>query len=239
MADPVSTIPRVRQRQVLVVDDDPWTRAGLVARLEHYPELLLEARTIDDALRRGADARQPDAIIVDVVSKGDAVDRFRGVRVIERICGAMAQHPVLVVAVGPAQADELLSVRVAEAGGGPLHAWEDIDEHVLRRAVASGRPQNLIRDLSEIRTRAGLAEKGEVNTFLAVLERNGEMPAFAPGVTQRSSGLPRRRSMAIRRMAVDVAGLRPVARPPSVDAVSPSWREVRSFVNRARGFTPA
>ncbi|OWY60913.1 hypothetical protein B7486_66625, partial [cyanobacterium TDX16] len=133
-----------------------------------------------------------------------------------------------------APADEVLAVRVAEAGADVLWCWHEVGEAELLSAVRDGMARAGL-DVVALKLRCGLEPAGSVNRFVQEVVDQGLVSAFAPGTTQQGSGLARRRSMAVRRLAAEVAGLRTSATVGTTVLQTPSWREVRSFVQRALG----
>lgn len=181
-------------------------------------------------------AESIDVLVVDLRDRASTFDRYRGVGLIEQVrrADARAGGRRLVLALTSDRDLDLLAVRVAEAGADVLWRWDDIGTDQL---VAAVRDQAPVPHLDEraLKVRAGIDPCGQVNAFVAELVRQDLVRAFRPGTTQRGSGLPRRRSMAVRRLAGEVAGLRTNATVGSTALETPSWREVRRFVQRAVG----
>lgn len=230
MTTAVTTAPT----RVLLVDDDPWTRGGAAAALSADAHLRVEACSVADAL----DGELPlgiDALVIDVVQRMGA-DRYRGVKVVEAVRRADEQsgRRRTIVVLTAAPADEILVVRVAEAGADVLWCWHEVGEADLLGAVRGGVARSAL-DVVALKARSGLDPAGRVNGFVDQLLEQGLVAAFAPGTTQQGSGLARRRSMAVRRLAGEVAGLRTSATVGTTTLQTPSWREVRRFVQRALG----
>jgi hypothetical protein len=130
----------------------------------------------------------------------------------------------------------LLAVRLAEAGADVLWRWDDVGVADLVAAVQVDRlPRSLDEPL--LKRSAGVAPTGQVNAFLDALVEQGLLRAFLPGTTQQGSGLPRRRSMAVRRLAAELGGVQPTSTAGRAALEIPSWRDVRRFVQGATGLS--
>jgi CheY-like chemotaxis protein len=221
--------------RVLLVDDDPWTCGGALAALRAVGDLDVRASKVAPALAEGVD-QAVDVLVVDVRDRTSTFDRYRGVGLIEQVrrsdALAGARRPVL--ALTSDHDLDLLAVRVAEAGADVLWRWDDIGTDHLVAAVHDAPPVAHLDERS-LKVRVGVDPCGRVNDFVAELVQQDLVHAFSPGTTQRGSGLPRRRSMAVRRLAGEVAGLRTTATVGETALETPSWREVRRFVQRALG----
>lgn len=226
--------------RVLLVDDDPWTRGGAAAVLSADDRILVEACTLEAALGgAGAELDGPDVLVIDVQRRSHQVDRYRGVCVVDAVrrSDRRTGRRRTVVALTSGPADGLLEVRAAEAGADVLWCWHDVAEAELLQAVCAGVHEQRL-DVRALKAAHGLDPTGSVNTFVDQLVDEGLVAAFAPGTTQQGSGLARRRSMALRRRAAEVAGLRTTASVGATSLATPSWREVRRFVQRAVGWVP-
>lgn len=114
-----STKPsRTRVARILIVDDHPIVRDGLIAALSRHPDLQVcgEAATVADAIRL-IDTKQPDLAIIDLaLSDGSGLD------LIKRIKARNALTKMLVLSMSD---ESLYAERALRAGAlGFLHKQE-------------------------------------------------------------------------------------------------------------------
>jgi DNA-binding NarL/FixJ family response regulator len=101
---------RRRRRRVLIVEDHPLTRMGLVQVINHEPDLRVcgEAGSTAQALDAVASAK-PDLVITDISLPGKS-----GIELIKDLHALRPELPVLVVSM---QDELLFAERVLRAGG--------------------------------------------------------------------------------------------------------------------------
>lgn len=217
-------------RRVAVVHPDPWVRRGVCARLDEHDRVRAVGAATAEAMADPGALAGADLVLLEPFDPEGFPDRLAGVGLVEAL---LAEQPLLPVHVLTSRGgDPLLRARAAEAGAAGVHDLASLDEDdvVALAAGAWGSLGSL--DPRSLRAAAGLEPDGSINEYLAALVRAGDLAAFDPDTTQQGSGIPRRRSIRLRHDARTVAGLRGADRGPR--APLPSWREVRTFVNRAR-----
>lgn len=123
-----------KTHRVLIVDDHPFVRDGLAARLATEPDLEVcgEAEDVADALRC-FDKTRPDAVIVDIALKSG-----NGIDLIERI---VAREPSAKVLVLSMYADTLYAERALRAGALGYLNKQEVREKVIDalRQILEGR----------------------------------------------------------------------------------------------------
>ena len=119
--------------RVLVVDDHPIARLGLVQLLEHEPDLTVcaEAKSAADAMQAIPEA-QPDIAIVDISMEGRS-----GLELIKDIAARFESLPILVLSIHD---EELYAERALRAGARGYIMKEEAAEEVVAaiRRVLSG-----------------------------------------------------------------------------------------------------
>lgn len=119
--------------RVLVVDDHPVVRAGIVQFLagEDGLEVCGEASTVDEA-RRAVAAASPDLVLLDLL--------LRKVHSLDLIAELVDRHPGLQVLVLSMMDEAVYAVRCLRAGARGFIMKDEDPEEILRaiRAVASG-----------------------------------------------------------------------------------------------------
>ena len=95
--------------RVLIVDDHPMTRAGLVHVINHEPDLVVcaEAENAADALY-GVDACEPDLVLADITLPGKS-----GLELVKDIKAIRPGLPILVISMHD---ESLYAERVLRAG---------------------------------------------------------------------------------------------------------------------------
>jgi DNA-binding NarL/FixJ family response regulator len=99
----------VKKTRVLIVDDHPMTRAGLVHVINHQPELSVcgEAESAAQALDI-LDSSRPDLLLIDITLPGKSG--------LELIKDVKAMHPELLMLVVSMHDESLYADRVLRAG---------------------------------------------------------------------------------------------------------------------------
>jgi DNA-binding NarL/FixJ family response regulator len=99
----------VKKTRVLIVDDHPMTRAGLVHVINHQPELIVcgEAESAAQALDI-LDSSRPDLLLIDITLPGKSG--------LELIKDVKAMHPELLMLVVSMHDESLYADRVLRAG---------------------------------------------------------------------------------------------------------------------------
>lgn len=126
---------RSKTARILIVDDHPIVRDGLIAALSRHPDLQVcgEAATIAEAIQL-IDAEQPDLAIIDL-----SLPDGSGLELIKRIKVRSASTKMLVLSMSD---ESLYAERVLRAGAlGFLHKQEargkliDAIRHVLQDKI--------------------------------------------------------------------------------------------------------
>ena len=101
--------PAANRMRVLIVDDHPMTRAGLVYVINHQPDLVVcaEAENAADALD-AVDACEPDLVLADITLPGKS-----GLELIKDIKAIRPDLPILVISMHD---ESLYAERVLRAG---------------------------------------------------------------------------------------------------------------------------
>jgi DNA-binding NarL/FixJ family response regulator len=101
--------PATNRTRVLIVDDHPMTRAGLVHVINHQPDLVVcgEAENADEALD-AVDACRPDLVLADITLPGKS-----GLELIKDIKAIRPELPILVISMHD---ESLYAERVLRAG---------------------------------------------------------------------------------------------------------------------------
>lgn len=99
----------VKKTRVLIVDDHPMTRAGLVHLINHQPDLVVcgEAESAAQALDI-LDSSRPDLLLIDITLPGKSG--------LELIKDVKAMHPELLMLVISMHDESLYADRVLRAG---------------------------------------------------------------------------------------------------------------------------
>jgi DNA-binding NarL/FixJ family response regulator len=99
----------VKKTRVLVVDDHPMTRAGLIHVINHQPDLIVcgEAESAAQALDI-LDSSRPDLLLIDITLPGKSGLEF--------IKDVKAMHPELLMLVISMHDESLYADRVLRAG---------------------------------------------------------------------------------------------------------------------------
>ena len=221
-------------RRVAIVDDDPWVREGRAAA-------LARAGTVEIAYVGGhaeALARPSwgdvDVVLLDAHDPAASFDRFVGVAVVERIRATRTSEQTWVAILTGHAANDLLRIRMAEAGADVLHSHADIrtvDDllSVVDRTASAVPPAD-----GEARERAGIGRTARVNEAVSWAGAHLGDEALAGDAPQKTLGISRRQLITARERIADLGGLTPERRTARERRL-PEWREVTRFLQRARG----
>jgi DNA-binding NarL/FixJ family response regulator len=124
----------VKKTRVLVVDDHPMTRAGLIHVINHQPDLIVcgEAESAAQALDI-LDSSQPDLLLIDITLPGKSG--------LELIKDVKAMHPELLMLVISMHDESLYADRVLRAGARGYITKHEGGEKLMEaiRRVLSGK----------------------------------------------------------------------------------------------------
>jgi len=233
-----------RRTRAVLVDDDHWVRHGRAAAFEDDErlEVVATASTIDARCWR-TEWQGVDVVVIDPMTGPDAFDRFRGVSVVQRLReeGRASSRP-RVVAITAAACNRYLRMRLAAAGADHVyHRQEAADPATFAGAVTSPDEAHRLGAPGELERPPGLRVEAQPNELLAAIEREEVTHAFLPGLAQHDTGLSRRTTIRLRRLAAELGGVEtaPHRRSggPNALGVLPTWREVVDQVNAMRGLS--
>lgn len=221
---------------VVVVEEDELRRAGRVAVASDALGLSVEGWSIDDAL--GEQRPVAPVAIVVVTWSERSWDHYPAIDALRSVASHLPPAATL-IAVVPTGSSPLVRLRASSAGAGTVveseqvasvAGWVDL-VRTGRRAGRGGAP----------RRQAGAAREVLLNPNAAleyVSARRLET-VFADRQTQSASGVSRRRAMQIRDDLARIGGVRPSSGRSQGgryrDLSRPTWREVRAFLDEARG----
>ncbi len=218
--------------RVLIVDDDPWLRAGRRAVLEEAAGVIVVDAVDHHVAADRTDWDDVDVVVLDAHDPRAEFDHFAGVVVAERVRRASASIRIVVLS-GHAYND-VLRLRMAEAGADEFHAHRDVDtaEELVRIVTEPALDTDAPEDARRIaRDRLGVAAGASVNDGVRWAREHLAPDALGPDGAPRMS---RRRTITARSKLSELMGLR--ATPTSAARrTTPTWREVSSFLDRARG----
>jgi len=124
----------VKKTRVLVVDDHPMTRAGLIHVINHQPDLIVcgEAESAAQALDI-LDSSRPDLLLIDITLPGKSG--------LELIKDVKAMHPELLMLVISMHDESLYADRVLRAGARGYITKHEGGEKLMEaiRRVLSGK----------------------------------------------------------------------------------------------------
>jgi DNA-binding NarL/FixJ family response regulator len=152
--------PATNRMRVLIVDDHPMTRTGLVYLINHQPDLIVCAEADNAADALGAvDACEPDLVLVDITLPGKS-----GLELVKDIKAIRPGLPILVISMHD---ESLYAERVLRAGArgyitkheggkelmqairhvlsGQIYVSEKMSAHILE--TFSGGPAASVRSL--------------------------------------------------------------------------------------------
>jgi DNA-binding NarL/FixJ family response regulator len=181
-----------------------------------------------------------DVVVVDAYDEREDWDRFPGVAVVEAARARRRPEDLLIVVVTGHVMNDLLRLRMAEAGADFYYGRSDVRSlSALVRAIVD--PEQARRVTPGDRNRLatlGLRSTSRPNRALAYVRESGLADAFAAGGGQKSLDVSRRKIIMTRERLADLAGLDPLGDDvggPERARHIPTWREVVRFINRARG----
>ncbi len=222
--------------RVAIVDDDLWVREGRASALARAAGISV-VFTGDhvEALDRPT-WEDIEVVLVDAHDPGADFDRYRGVMVVAKIRQGPAPGPRVVVLTGHSKND-LLRIRMAEAGADEMHAHDDVRTVADLVALAEGRAAPATLDGATARAKAGLAPGARLNEAVSWADDNLGEDAIAPGQSQKSLPVSRRRLITARSHLARATGLGP-QNGSAANRRLPAWQEVAEFLQRARGAAP-
>ena len=218
--------------RVGIVDDDPWVREGRAAALERSGEVELVLCTdhAEALTRDGWD--DVDVLLLDAHDPTAGFDQFAGVRIVERVRRVRGREDTRIVVLTGHAFNDLLRVRMAEAGADALHPHTDVRTAEALLAVVHGTLGADDSAADEARRRAGLPSGARLNDAVSWAEANVGADALIDQ-PQKSLELSRRRVITARSRIAGMVGM-----PPSGGAEgrkAPEWKEIVRFLQRARG----
>lgn len=231
MAEKGEAVERAVLR-VAVVDDDAWIRAGREAVLDAAEDVEVvwagDHRAAVDAPWGGIDVALLDAHDADA-----GFDRFAGVAV--AAAARRASPDLRIVVLSGHSHNDLLRIRMAEAGADEFHAHRDVATPAALLALVRARPDtsSTVAEVNEARRRVGLSSTGQLNEAVAWAGAHLGESALSAG-TYAETGLSRRRLITARGKLSTLAGL-DARVTTAARRTLPGWREVADLIDRARG----
>ena len=216
--------------RVGVVDDDPWVREGRAAALGRAGEVavVLCADHAEALARGGWD--DVDVLLLDAHDPTAGFDQFAGVRVVESVRRTRTATQTRIVVLTGHAFNDLLRVRMAEAGADALYAHSDVRTAEALLAVVQGTLDVDATSPQEARRRAGLRQGARLNDAVSWAEDHLGADALADQ-PQKNLELSRRRVITARARIADMVGM-----PTGADGrKTPEWKEIVRFLQRARG----
>jgi hypothetical protein len=223
--------------RVAIIDDDLWIRDGRALGLAPIAGIEVVATLSHaDALGRDDLWTSVDVALVDAWDHRAGFDRFPGVGVVEAIRRRRTPEETVVIVITGHVLNDVLRLRMAEAGADYFYGHEDVAGvtelvAVITRPDPSNRPQVDPVVLEQIGVRAG----SRPNAALAWINDHGLADAFT-GESQKALPVTRRTIMRIRR---EMGSLGRIKGSPGSGAEHdprwPEWKHVVRFVNRVRG----
>jgi two-component system nitrate/nitrite response regulator NarL len=171
--------------RVVVVDDHPMFRAGLIQAVTMDPDISVvgEGSSGAEAVELVA-SLQPDILLLDARMQDNGVDRIRDV---------LGAHPPVRVIMVTASEDDADVARALEAGvsGYVLKGTTGMDMRAILRSVSEGAnyvPQDMVsRLLSILKGKADSTQPEPVATNLSGQETH-VLQALAQGLSNREIG---------------------------------------------------
>ena len=206
---------------VAIVDDDPWVRTDRAAALTGSGRVRVvfvgdHTAALD---REGWD--DVDILVVDAHDPSADFDQFIGVRVVERIRRERTADQLRVLVLTGHVANDMLRIRMAEAGADLLHPHADV------RTV-----EDLLAAIEACRATPAPGPPGDSPVNDAVRWAETHLGAESLDLERSQKALPvSRRRLITARQRIGTLGRVP-ARP---ERRLPEWREVARFLQRARG----
>ncbi len=218
--------------RVAVVDDDPWIRAGRTAVLT-AAEGVEVAWAGDHRAAVDAPWGEIDVALLDAHDADAGFDRFAGVAV--AVAARQASPELRIVVLSGHSHNDLLRIRMAEAGADEFHAHRDVATPAALLALVRARPgtSSTAAGVADARRRVGVSSTGRLNEAVAWADEHLGEPAFS-AATHAETGLSRRRLITARGKLSTLAGL-DARVTTAARRTLPAWREVADLIDRARG----
>lgn len=220
---------------VLVADE--WRRRGLVSGVETLGGLLT-CTWSGPPSSHGLFEGSPEILLVGIDVE-DGWDRYAGLTVLAAVRPRerVRPHPPTTVGIAWDLSNPLIAVRAAEVRLDLLCSWREIAdlaglERVLLTPPLGWSPGERM-DFEALR-HLGVPPNACLTRALEHIQRAGLQPDFE-GV--EAASLTRRQRITLRRTLAEVSGIRAVEQgsAASNQPVFPSWQQLRSVMNSARG----
>lgn len=218
--------------RVAIVDDDPWVRAGRQAALAGADGVEV-VWVGDQQAALGAPWSEIDVALLDAHDGNAGFDRFAGVAV--AAAARQAAPELRIVVLSGHSHNDLLRIRMAEAGADEFHAHRDVStlEALLELVLTKPDPAQHEAGVADARRRIGISGAGSLNQAVAWAGEHLGESAFTAG-THAETGLSRRRMITARSKLSSLAGLDARVTTGARRAL-PAWREIAELIDRARG----
>ena len=218
--------------RVAVVDDDPWIRAGREAVLDAAEDVEV-VWTGDHRAAVDAPWGEIDVALLDAHDADAGFDRFAGVAV--AAAARRASPDLRIVVLSGHSHNDLLRIRMAEAGADEFHAHRDVATPAALLALVRERPDaaSTAPEVNDARRRVGLSSTSRLNEAVAWADEHLGEPVFT-AATHAETGLSRRRLITARGKLSTLAGL-DARQTTGARRTLPGWRDVADLIDRARG----
>jgi hypothetical protein len=157
------------------------------------------------------------------------------VTVVEAIRRVRSRTETVIVVISGHVLNDMLRLRMAEAGADYFYGHDDVsDVRHLSQAVMRAR-DGRGHDVEAARLDSTAVGDARPNAALSWIEERGMEAAFS-GESQKALPVSRRTIMRMRRELGNLSQAQPVSNSGSqAPLTSPSWHQIRRFIDRARG----
>jgi DNA-binding NarL/FixJ family response regulator len=220
--------------RVAIVDDDVWVRAGRAAALRASEGVDLVFDGDHDLAGRRTSWDDVDLLLVDAHDPDAIFDHYVGVRVVQEVRRDHGPDRIRIVVLTGHGGNDLLRIRMAEAGADELYAHRQVRTVDELLAVVFGTTELSATVDADARQRTGLPRSARVNEAIEWAGAHLDAASLDPSTPQKNLNVSRRRIITARRRIAGAVGL---TKPPvaTQDHPLPTWHEVASLVDRARG----
>ena len=226
--------------RIAIVDDDEWVRKGRSVALTESGQVTVGfVGSHAEALAlTSSEWAAVDVVLIDAYDTDAAFDHFAGVAVVERIQAiAAGRRPTMVVVTGHLL-DDVLRLRMAEAGADFLFGHGEV--RTVEQLLAAIHDPASVRGPGPPDADAlgmlGLSLDSRPNEAMRWVDQSGLAEVFvdaAEGESQKTFEVGRRRIRAAREQLAARGGFRRTADGERTSV--PEWQQIVSIVSAARG----
>lgn len=230
-------------RRIALVDDDEWVRRGRAQALGELDgiEVVLSASLLDALALAGHVWDTVDTALIDAHDPAAGFDEFPGVAVVERIRARTREPRPTVVVITGHVLDDMLRLRMAEAGADFLFGHAHVRTVERLHAVATD-PGSIAIDAApdpSALAELGLTSLSHPNAALKWVEEAGLTDVFvtaAEGESQKVLPTGRRALLRSRERVSEVGGVRRTASGQRTSL--PEWQQIVDVVTAIRRGRP-